>query len=102
MLTGLAPHLPARPLLAEALTAARDITDEYSRAQALTGLAPHLPEPDRSTTFAEALTAARDITDEYARAQVLTGLAPHLPAPLLAEALTAARDSPTSTTAPRC
>ena len=87
MLTGLAPHLPA-PLLAEAVNAARDITDDFTRAQVLTELAPHLPAP----LLVEAVSAARDITNEDFRAQVLTGLAPHLPAPLLVEAVSAARD----------
>ena len=66
----MAPQL-SEPQLADALSAARDITDEDYRAQALAGLAPHLTEP----LLAEALSAARDITDGYYRAQVLAALA---------------------------
>jgi hypothetical protein len=92
----IAPHL-SKPLretaLQEALTAARAIAKEESRAQALTALAPHLSEPSRETVLQEALTAAWAITDggTNPRAQALTALAPHLSAPLLQEALATAR-----------
>ena len=82
----------ATTLLAEALSAAYDITDGHARAQALAGLAPQLSEPERTKALADALSAALDITDEYNRAQALAGLAPHLSEPQLADALNAARD----------
>jgi len=74
-------------LMAEAVSVARTLTDEYDLARALSGLAPHLPEPP----MAEALSVARAITNEDARALALTGLAPHLSEPLMAKALGAAR-----------
>ena len=49
-------------MLAQALTAATAIPDDYARAQALTELAPHLP-PD---LLAQALTAATAIPDDSA------------------------------------
>jgi hypothetical protein len=56
------------------LAAARAITDEWERAQALQALAPHLP----ANLLAEALTAARLLTAERERAQTLQALALHL------------------------
>jgi len=70
-----APHLPP-DLLAQALTAAAALTDDYSRGLALARLAPHLP-PD---LLAQALIAATAITSDSSRVQALAGLAPHLPA----------------------
>jgi hypothetical protein len=70
-----------------ALEAARTITDEQHRAQALAALAPHLS----ADLLPGALEAARTITDEQHRAQALAALAPHLSADLLAGALEAAR-----------
>ena len=70
-ISALAPHLP-QALLAEALTAARAITNERSRAFALSALAPHLPQ----ALLAEALTAARAITYKGDRTKALSALAP--------------------------
>jgi hypothetical protein len=65
-------HDAERPaVLADALAAARAITDTDYKARVLTGLAPH-PPPNL-------LAAARAITDPDSRAETLTGLAPHLP-----------------------
>mgnify|MGYP001491053156 FL=1 len=61
-------------MLAEALTAARQIGDERARANALRALAPHLP-PE---LLAEALTAALKIGAEGARTNALRALAPRL------------------------
>ncbi|NCR65376.1 MAG: trypsin-like serine protease, partial [Microcystis aeruginosa LL11-07] len=85
-LKAISPHLPST-LLPEALATAREIGNEYYRAEALTGLAPYLPE-----ILPEALATAREIGDEYYRAKALTGLAPHLPENLLPEALATARE----------
>ena len=86
----LAPRLP-EGLLAQALDAARALTGQGARAEALGALAPRLPEG----LLAQALDAARAIHGEYARARVLGALAPELPEPqqagVYAEALDAAR-----------
>jgi 1,2-phenylacetyl-CoA epoxidase catalytic subunit len=50
--------------LTEALDAARQISDEYDRAQVLAALAARLS----GAQLAEALSAARQISDEYDRA----------------------------------
>ena len=76
------PHLPEtqRPgVLADALTAARAISDDKYRAQALGVLAPHLPESQRPGVLADALTAAQAISHDWSQAEVLGELAPHLP-----------------------
>jgi hypothetical protein len=67
-LTGLAPYLPE--ILPEALATAREIGNEYYRAEALTGLAPYLPE----NLLPEALATARGIGDESNRAKALQAL----------------------------
>jgi len=76
----------------EALTAARGIEREEQRAQALASLAPYLPE----TLLREALDVARTIRDARIRAGALLSLIEYLPAsqyaPVLEEALAAARD----------
>jgi len=58
----------------EALSAARQIQDEYLRADALGDLAPHLP-PE---LLGEALAAARQIQNEEYRAAALRALIPEL------------------------
>ncbi|MDZ8056592.1 MAG: NB-ARC domain-containing protein, partial [Aulosira sp. ZfuCHP01] len=75
--------------LSEALTAARSIQNQISRADALRALAEKLPE-----VLPEALTAARLIQDEYYRTNALRALAEKLPPELLSEALTAAHSIP--------
>ena len=75
-------------MLGEALEAARAIRDEESRSAALATLAPRLVELGQP---AEALAAARAIGDEEYRSRALAALAPHLTAPLLGEAVAAAR-----------
>jgi hypothetical protein len=93
-LAEIAPHLP-EPLLAEALAAARTISDEEARSRSLTALAPHLPATEREAALREALAAARAISNDDDRARSLTALAPHLPdgerEAALREALAAAR-----------
>ncbi|BBD59077.1 regulatory protein [Nostoc sp. HK-01] len=81
----LPPNLEKLVLL-KALVAAREIQDEYYRADALSALAEKLP-PD---LLPEALAAARAIQDEYYRADALSALASKLPE-ILPEALAAAR-----------
>ena len=81
----LASYFPE--ICSEALEVAREIGDEYSRAEVLILLAPHLLED----LLLEALEEARKIGDEYSRARVLISLAPHLPE-IWSEALEAARN----------
>jgi hypothetical protein len=84
------PESERPAVLADALAAARTITDPYRQAQALTALAPHLPEPERPAVLADALTAARTIIgDPHRQTEVLMALAPHLPDNLLPDALAA-------------
>jgi len=85
-LTKIMPILPVS-LKPEVLVAARGITDELARADALRWVAPHLPEELRAEAVREALAAARGVTDEGARARALSGLAEHLPEALKAEAV---------------
>lgn len=90
LLIKLANYLPSRLkqlALSKALAAARQIQDEYSRADALSSLADKLPRE----LLPEALTAVRQIQDEYSRADTLSSLADKLPRELLLEALAAAR-----------
>jgi hypothetical protein len=88
-LAELVNYLPANLqelALQKALTAARAIQDEHSRANALSALADKLPE-----LLPEALAAARAIQDEHSRANALSALADKLPPELLPKALAAAR-----------
>ena len=93
-LAALAPHLAELGHSAEALEAARAIESEVFgsaalAAAALAALAPCLAESGHP---AEALEAARAIwSSEEKRSEALAALAPHLTAPLLGEALEAAR-----------
>ncbi|MEM7714522.1 MAG: CHAT domain-containing protein, partial [Cyanobacteria bacterium P01_A01_bin.68] len=90
LLTKLSNHLPANLkelALSKALAAARQIQNEYNRADALTSLADKLPE-----LLPEALAAVREIQNEYNRADALSSLADKLPPELLPEALAAARE----------
>jgi hypothetical protein len=79
-------------VLAEALDAARDITDGWGRCKALIKLVPCLPEEERATVLAEALTSSRSwgIWDLF---PALDALVPHLPADWLVEALPVSRSS---------
>src|SRR5439155_893356 len=93
-LARLAASLPEdqrKDVLAEALSSAQAISDEFWRAHALAGLAAHLP-PE---LLAEALSSAQAISDELSRAQALAALAAHLPEDqrkdVLAEALSSAQ-----------
>ena len=63
-----------RQVLAEALSAAREIDSPYTRAKALAVLAPHLVDEQKQ----QALAAAQEIDDPYARAEALAALAPHV------------------------
>ncbi|MGH7600620.1 MAG: hypothetical protein ACREOI_30050 [bacterium] len=78
-------------IMNEALSTARAISNNKSRAEVLGELAPRLPE----NLLGEALAAARAISDEASRAHVLGELAPRLSereqAKVLREALSAAR-----------
>ncbi|MGH3771088.1 MAG: hypothetical protein ACRDRW_06800 [Pseudonocardiaceae bacterium] len=67
--------------LGEALTAARAVADQDSRAWALGELAMCLHEPQRGEVLAEALTAARAITTEYLKVSILAMLVGSLPNP---------------------
>jgi hypothetical protein len=81
-LADFAPHLPEterRAVLRDALEAARAISDDSARADALAALAPHLPE----ALLRDALETVRAISDDSARARALACLAPHLPESLL-------------------
>ena len=77
-------------LLAEAWAAAKALTDEDDRSQALVSLAPCLS----ADLLAEALATASALISQGDRARMLAGLAPYLPADLLAEALAAATALP--------
>jgi hypothetical protein len=68
------PEEERSDVLAESLSAAKAITNESARAQALAGLAAQLPE-----LLPDALSAAKAITNESSRAQALAGLAAQLP-----------------------
>jgi hypothetical protein len=95
----LMPHLdePERScVLAEALTAARDICHEELMAYPLCALVLcGLREAERSDVMTQALTATRAIGDERERAELLGGLIPYLAESersiVLIEALTAAQ-----------
>ncbi len=91
-LAALAPRLAELGYPQEALATAREIGDEYHRAEALAGLASHLPQE----LLSQALAAAREIKGGDARARALAALAPHLPEGLreqaLRKALAAARE----------
>jgi hypothetical protein len=85
------PEEEQRAALGEALAAARTVSHEPSRAQALSALASDLTPP----LLCEALAAARAIGDEDSRALALSGLAAYLPREeqraVWGEALAAAR-----------
>ncbi|MBW4599077.1 MAG: zinc ribbon domain-containing protein [Calothrix sp. FI2-JRJ7] len=89
LLIKLANYLPSRLkelALSKALAAARQIQDEYSRADALSSLADKLPRE----LLPEAPPAVKQIQDKY-RADTLSSLVDKLPRELLPEALAAAR-----------
>jgi hypothetical protein len=86
-LVGLAPHL-SESLLHEALTAAREIKEEFWRSEALAGLAPYLPQE----LLREALMATLVIQDERQRSEALARLAPNLPESLPWKALAAVQE----------
>jgi predicted KAP-like P-loop ATPase len=81
-------------VLAQALTAAKTIQNEYARAKVLAAIASQLPEPERHNLLEQALAAANTTQDEAFRAQALAAIAPQLPEPerhnLLEQALAAA------------
>jgi hypothetical protein len=79
-------------VLAEALSAAREIDSPYTRAGALAALALHLVDEQKQQVLDEALAAAREIDDPYARAEALAALAPHLVDEQKQQALAAARE----------
>jgi ribosomal protein L17 len=90
LLIKLANYLPSRLkqlALLKALAAARQIQDDYSRADALSSLANKLPQE----LLPEALTAVKEIQDEYNRADAINSLADKLPRELLPEVLAATR-----------
>lgn len=76
---------------ASALQAARAITDDAQRTEALAGLALHLPEAQKARVLAQALQTASAIGNERRRAEALVSLAAQLPVHLLGEALQAVR-----------
>ncbi len=91
MLSEIAAHLPEElktEVLGKALAAAREITDERARAEALSGIAAHLPEALKK----EVLAAAQGIRDERVHVRELLGIAAHLPEELQAAVLAAARE----------
>jgi len=94
-LAALAPYLGPTErdrALREALAAARAIGYEWSRFHALAALIPRLGPTERDQAVREALAAARALdSEQFTRGSALTELAPHLTAPLLGEALEAAR-----------
>jgi len=83
-------------VLAEALSAAREIDIPYTRAKTLAALAPHLADEQKWQVLDEALAAAQEIDLSYARAKALAALAPHLvdeqKQQVLDEALAAAQE----------
>jgi hypothetical protein len=97
-LSALVPFLPPeqqQTVLAEALLAAQNISDEYyhasARARALSALALLLPPEQQQAVLAEALLVAQNISDEYYLADALIALAPYLPLDLLPQALLTAQ-----------
>jgi transcriptional regulator with XRE-family HTH domain len=74
----------------EALAITRKIPTKIGQAQALASIAPYLQDTESSEILAEALA------DKYKRVQVLNELVSKLPAPLLYDALTAAREIATA------
>ncbi|MEI8408011.1 MULTISPECIES: hypothetical protein [unclassified Kribbella] len=98
LLVDVAVELPAEdraPLLADALSVARGISDPFDRAQTLIVIAEQLPPGTETATLIEALTSAHAISESFDRAQTLSLLADRLPATdreaVLDDALTAAR-----------
>jgi hypothetical protein len=79
-------------VLAEALSAAREIGNPYARAGALAALALHLADEQKRQVLDEALAAARKIDSPYTRAEALAALAPHLADEQKWQALAAARE----------
>ncbi len=71
------PSDDQRRALADALNAARDVGNEYLRAEALCAIAPCLP-PEATDLLAEALRVARAISAEEARAQALHAIVERL------------------------
>jgi hypothetical protein len=82
-------------LLADALSAARSVTSQLPRAQALSEIAINLAEPVRNEVLEEAVHAASEVRGEFWRAYALDQLIPLLSDPLrehaIADGLTAAR-----------
>ena len=80
-------------LVADALEAARSVTEPYLRAWALAAVTRPLPAAARAPVFEEALAAARTATDSdraWALACVVEALPDHEQAPIVAETLRAA------------
>ena len=73
----------------EALAAAEQITDPYSRGRQLEKLAPLVPPG----AFPQALAAVSSLTYEFLKGTALAALAPELPADLLAQAMSVARQT---------
>jgi hypothetical protein len=76
-LGSLASHLPPGQkikIIAEALAAAKAVSEEFDRAAVFERLAPHLA-PSQITA---ALAAAKEIGNDAPRARALGALAPHL------------------------
>lgn len=77
-LIALVPHTPPSQrhrVCPECLTAIRNVTDEWQRAEMLIALSSYLPTP----LLPHALAVARTITDAWQRAEVLVSLAPFFP-----------------------
>jgi hypothetical protein len=95
LLARLAARLPpdqARPVLAEALAAARALNDEGARAGTLAALAAELPLPQREAVLTKAWRVIQDIPHEPLRLGEARRLAARpLPAALLDELLAAVR-----------
>jgi hypothetical protein len=90
----LAPYLSS-PLLEEALSAVRAITDAGARARCLLALRTHLPADTHQSILYEALESVRHIALIYDRVNMLTKVAREMPADeqlfVLREALDIAR-----------
>ena len=75
-------------LFQEALTVAREIEYEFTRARALSALAPHLNDE----LITQAFVITRKIEDEHWRARALSALAPHLNDELITQAFVITRE----------
>jgi hypothetical protein len=101
LLADLAERLPRAAkdaTLAQALLAARVVSDEQQRVRALTDVAEHLGMDERHTILTEALGVARAISEPRERATALIEVAEQLTdsekTSTMSEALGAARDIP--------